>query len=108
MRWSYFVKQSKIGSALIRLSIPIRCFHHSDIPPSSNKSAPPQWIVKTSLWRTGICIGDRRLHIECPDIPISKRARAVTTITLMNRLYRIHSGVEQSRIPNHLLVIRPL
>jgi len=50
------VKQCKIDSARILLSIPIRCFRHCAIPPSSKKSVPQQWIAKRSSWLTGASI----------------------------------------------------
>src|SRR5262249_10357838 len=61
-----FVKQSKTDSALIRLSIPIRCLRRCAILPSSKKSVPQESIAKTSSWLIETNIpseaGERRHH----------------------------------------------
>jgi len=66
LRWRYFVNQSKTDSALIRLSIPIRCLRRCDILPSSKKSVPQESIAKRSSWLIETNIpseaGERRHH----------------------------------------------
>jgi len=58
LRCRYFVEQSKIDSARIRLSIPIRCSHLSGVLLNSKKSVQQQLIAKTNSWRTGISNGN--------------------------------------------------
>jgi hypothetical protein len=80
LRWRCFAKESKIDSARIRLSIPIRCSHLSGIRLNSKKFVPQRLIAKRSSWPTGAnCPSEvsfrLRRHAD-PDIPILKQAKA--------------------------------